>query len=199
MARPDGRANSKSPHRLARRAPVSAVHRTPVMRIHLWEHTCCNTIRWSGHRRCDLCGAPADSYSPNVTLEEAMQRLHRRDESPPAARTPEGPPASPARRSSSAPRGSRAMPSAAANRPPAGCRPHRPDEGEKPGVAPGRDATRQDRTSRIAVVGTLAGLAVLSGLTIFESGELLAPVAAILIVAAAPLLAARPDPGRRLQ
>ena len=42
-------------------------------------------------------------------------------------------------------------------------------------------------------MGTLAGLAVLSGLTIFESGELLAPVAAILIVAAVPLLAARPD------
>ena len=62
----------------------------------LWEHTCCQTRRWSAGQRCDRCGAQATSTILRVSIEDAMARLHsleqrRVDTSPPRRDQPAAP------------------------------------------------------------------------------------------------------------
>jgi len=48
----------------------------------LWEHTCCQTRRWSASPLCDRCGAQASATIRGVSLEDAMTRLNSLDHRP---------------------------------------------------------------------------------------------------------------------
>lgn len=188
--------------------PVSMDHEAPVMRIHLWEHTCCNTVRWSPQLRCDLCGTEADYYSPNVPIEEAMRRLHRKDEpappvqprpvQPPPVEPSQARPASSVRQSPTAPGAplpaTPATPAPAraeADVPPAGRRPHRPDDEAEPAAVMGKARAGHGQRAAILAAGVLAILYVFLALTSPEAGELIVLVpslAATLVVVAAPAL-----------
>lgn len=48
----------------------------------LWEHTCCQTRHWSAARRCDRCGAQAAFLVGDVSIVDAMARLHSLEQPP---------------------------------------------------------------------------------------------------------------------
>ena len=48
----------------------------------LWEHTCCQSTRWSGARLCDRCGRAAAATVHGVAVADAMARLSSMDDGP---------------------------------------------------------------------------------------------------------------------
>ena len=174
------------PH--ARLAHLQRALHQPVT---LYEHNCCGRIRWSGARCCDQCGARSDIRIWNISLGQAMARLHRHDVAPPAAAKPapaaeQQPPAEP-EAGLAAPQ---QRPILTSVRPP-GVRPHRWDGAEEQASAPVPAVTKSSGVaSPAAAVGCLltSTAALILGASIQVPTAPLIGIAAILIILFVPLI-----------
>ncbi|MCC7178213.1 MAG: hypothetical protein IT177_07470 [Acidobacteria bacterium] len=161
-------------------------------RITAWHHTCCDTVRWSAQRTCDLCGTEADYWHKGVPVSVVMARLYH-DDMP--QRTVAAPTPSPAG----------GNPSPVVTRPP-GARPHRPhEEDEEPPPAPPRPLLTEGWSAvpTMRLAGAIALASALAAAASLDQGEapiglLLVSLAAMLVVVLAPVVTAgRPaEPAR---
>lgn len=184
-------------------------------RITAWHHTCCNTIRWSGQRVCDLCGTRADFRCDGVPIYILMERLHAEDKQKPVDAPAQCPPAAPPAQSpapapSPASSGSSVPaqiagatreaspvagnPTPAAVRPP-GARPHGHEDDEGRPAPLARRIPLADRRIALHTMWLAGATSLLSALFAVESvgrGQdplllLLIAVAASLVVVFAPV------------
>ena len=149
--------------------------------VTLYEHSCCGSVRWSGARRCDGCGASSEVRVWNVSLGQAMARLHRQDLARPAPEQP--PPALEPQPQSQG--GEPRQDAAVTNVRPPGARPHRWDEADEAAAVPAPPvATRSGAALPGAAVGL--PLAVIGALFVGNSIPALMPplvgIAAILLI-----------------
>ena len=181
-------------------------------RITAWHHTCCNTVRWSAQRTCDLCGTQADYYRPGVPIGVLMERLHSEDkpgsvvtQSQAAAPAPAVAPAAaasassaPAERAAAPPATTPASgnPAAAVTRPP-GARPHRPhaeDDAPVPHAPTSAVPERWSALHRMGLAGAIALIASIGAALSVDRGEtslklLMVAMAALLVVVLSPVVA----------
>ncbi len=158
-------------------------------RITAWHHTCCNTVRWSGQRICDLCGTQADYYRPGVPIGVLMERLHSEDKPGSAVATP---PQSAAIASPPAPAAGTPAPSTTR---PLGARPHRDDEENEARASGAARAARPGRWSALHTMWLAGAIAQVWALEEAASADhatasalpMLLAVAAILLVVLVPM------------
>ncbi len=173
------------------RAKLSHLQRALHQPVMLYEHSCCGSVRWSGARCCDQCGAWSELRVWNISLGRAMARLHRHDVAPPAQATPlpapePQPPAAPA-----APLTAPQDRPLLANVRPPGARPHRWDGSEEEASIP---VATMPVTSGIGPSGVAVGLPLIGIAVLLVGGwdhRLMPPligVAAILFILCVPLV-----------